>query len=132
METKKATVTKVVHNIRQWQSQYGIMYNHEVSFNNGDKGIYSSKSDTCTKFKEGQEADYSIETKKNGEYTNVVIKPVEAPGGFKGQPKNEKSIAAQCCLKAACELNAQTGASMDNVIKEAEIAYNWVISKAGL
>ncbi len=134
---KKSTVSKVVHNTRQWMYQGTKMYVHQIRFENGDSGDYSSKSETCTAFQEGKEALYTIE--ENAGYA-PKIKPVkEQPqqSNAKGNyaPKNERLIVAQTCIKSACELNAEKGGSaglgrIEEVIKDAERLFDWCIKKS--
>ena len=143
METRKSKVAKVIHNVGQFQSQGGTIFKHEVRFDNGDTGIYNSKSDTCTKFKEGQEAEYTIEP--NGNYP-AKIKPYTPPtgqgqaqsfGSKNFQPRNDKAIIAQTCLKAACELNAEKGGSVgigraSEVLKDADMFFDWCVKKGDI
>ena len=56
---KKSKVISVQAN-GTWEGKYGIMYKYEVSFENGDSGEYSSKSENQTKFIEGQETEYEF------------------------------------------------------------------------
>ena len=134
METKKSVVTAIAENVKQWAGQNGTVYYHTITFANGDTGQYGSKSDKCEKFTVGQETDYTKEVKVNGQYTNVVIKPIMENGqggGFKAQPKDSSIIAAQSCLHYACILTAQTEKFQDTdyVLGVAQKFHNWVMSK---
>ena len=40
---KTDTVSKVLHNVTSFNSKYGLMYNHEIRFNNGDSVIRIGK-----------------------------------------------------------------------------------------
>lgn len=75
METKKSKVT-VSEYKNESTGKFGLQYYHNIEFENGDKGTYTSKRKDQVNFIVGQEADYTIETKINGQYTNVFIKPV--------------------------------------------------------
>jgi hypothetical protein len=133
---KTATVTNIQENVSQFDWQGKKYHKHTITFDNGDKGEYTSVSPTCDKFKVMEQTTYTIETKTNGQYTNVVIKPVQAAGsgGFKkSEPKDQGIITALSCLSSASNLYTQTmGNSPDNVIKAAEIFYQWAISKSTL
>ena len=134
MENKKAKVTKVMHNVRSYQTQNGTFYNHEITFDNGDRGMYSSKSDICQKFHEGQEASYTIETKQNGQYTNVIIKPSTefVPGNTfakKGSGSDE-SFALSYAKDFACSLlDSGKVVTAEMIIETADKFYNWLKAK---
>ena len=134
METKKAKVAMVIENQRSYNTQNGTCYVHRITFENGDTGDYNSKSATCEKFKQGVETDYTIETKVNGQYTNVLIKPVSTQanggGGFKSQPKDEGKIVAQSCLNYATQFYQQRQGSTVDVFNFAQEMFNWVNSKS--
>jgi hypothetical protein len=134
METKKSVVTEIIEKSGSYNGSNGMIYYHTITFANGDKGQYGSKTETCEKFKKGLEFEYTIETKVNGTYTNYVIKPVQSQGGgggFKGQPKDDSLIAAQSCLGYACTLNTQSSKATDTdyILSVAEKFHNWVMTK---
>lgn len=139
METRKSRVAKVIHNLKQFESKFGTMYVHEVAFDNGDKGEYNSKTDTCQKFVEGQEADYTIETTRTGNYTNTKIKHLSpetsgnSGGGFSGGKKSfagNESFALSYAKDLACA-HIEKGKEMkaEQVIQVAEAFYQWLQSK---
>lgn len=141
METKKAKVSKILHNTRSYNTQNGMLYVHEVTFENGDRGGYSSKSETCTKFTEGQEANYTIETKVNGQYTNVVVKPatefIPNGAGFikKSGNGSDESFALSYAKDFWCS-KIESGSGLgqkeitaQDVTATAEIFYNWLKTK---
>jgi hypothetical protein len=134
METKKAKVAMVVENQRSYNTQNGTCYVHRITFTNGDSGDYNSKSPKCEKFKQGVETEYTIETKVNGQYTNVLIKPVSTQsatgGGFKAQPKDEGKIVAQSCLNYATQFYQQRNATTAEVFSLAQEMFNWVNAKS--
>jgi hypothetical protein len=136
METKKSKVTAIAEKVSQFAGPNGTIYYHEISFENGDKGRYGSKTEKCEKFTVGQEADYTIETKVNGNYTNHIIKPVQVqngPGGGFKQPKNEKLIVAQSSIGYAVEhLKHNQPADSESVLQLAEKFYNWACEKGGI
>ena len=89
----KSLIDKVVFK-DEWESKFGIMYNHIVSYYNEDDkietGFYSSKKKEQTYFVPGMEAEFTLEEKqsKSGSKFNV-IKPVRQ-GQFSGFNKNLK------------------------------------------
>lgn len=139
-QQKKSRVSRILHNTRSYNTQNGQLYVHEITFENGDKGGYSSKSETCTKFTEGQEASYTIETKQNGQYTNVIIKPatefVPNTTGFKKSGSgSDESFALSYAKDVWCS-KIESGSGLGqkeitakDVIATAEEFYNWLKSK---
>jgi len=133
METKKSVVTAIQENVRQYTGQNGVTYYHTISFANGDTGQYGSKSAKCEKFTINKEADYTIETKVNGSYTNYVIKPAQQTGvKFGSQPKNEKLIVAQSCIGYATQLYMGKQTDTETVLEVAEKFYKWALEKGGV
>jgi hypothetical protein len=134
METKTSKVTKVTQNTRNYASKFGTMYVHVIEFENGDKGDYSSQKQICEKFTEGNEASYTIETKVNGQYTNVIVKPAQSfvPNQKKfGSSGSEESFALSYAKDLGCariEKGIQA-VSADTVIADAEKFYSWLKSK---
>lgn len=137
METKKAAVKRVLHETKTYTGKYGQVFVHSIEFENGDKGEYHSKKSICDKFVEGQEADYTIESKVNGQYTNVFIKPIEDKQSGSGQPFAKKqsgsmeSFALSYAKDLACA-NIQAGKSVGSkdTIEVAEAFYTWLKSKS--
>jgi hypothetical protein len=135
METKKSVVTDIKEKSGSFNGSNGMIYYHTITFQNGDSGQYGSKSETCEKFKAGQEHDYTIETKVNGSYTNYVIKPIQqvgagTGGGFKQQPKDSSIIAIQSSIASACNFYSnRLQASDEDVIKLASKFYDLVMTK---
>jgi len=77
----KTSKVKSVQANGTWEGKFGLMYKFEVSFENGDTGEYSSKSQDQTKFVEGQEAEY--------EYTDGKFPKVKP---FYAQPSSNGSF----------------------------------------
>lgn len=108
METKKSKVLNVFLK-REGDGKFGHYYIHGINFENGDVGDYMAKSNPQKYFIVGQEADYTKETTQNGNYTNIVIKPVQtAQGGaggkgfFGGSPTAQnKRTALECAVSLA-------------------------------
>jgi hypothetical protein len=104
MEQKKSKVVATSLK-KEGTGQYGAYFIHLIVFENGDSGDYMAKSNPQTYFKVGLEADYTKESKQNGQYTNVLIKPIQAQGGngFKqGSPlAQNKRTALECSIRLA-------------------------------
>lgn len=105
METKKSKVVATSLK-REGTGKYGQYYVHLIVFENLDSGDYMAKSNPQNYFKVGQEAEYTKETTQNGNYTNVVIKPVQAAQGgkgfFGGSPTAQnKRTALECAVSLA-------------------------------
>jgi hypothetical protein len=125
METKKGTVTAVTFK-KSGQGQYGPYHIFTVVFDNGDSGDYMSKSNPQTSFTIGQSADYTKETKVNGQYTNTTIK-VPQQGGFNGfKGGNPKDINKRTSLQCAVEFMKGTKATPEQVFKVADIFNAWL------
>jgi len=126
---KKSKVTNVQSN-GTWSGQFGTMYKFEVEFENGDIGEYSSKSQEQTKFVVGQETDYEY---IDGKFPKV--KPVwvqnQPPQPTQSKPQRTDDVQAmivkQSSLKAAVEY-CDSNCTIEDVIYNAEIFYNWVMS----
>lgn len=99
MEQKKSIVRSAIYK-KAFNSQFGEGHIFEITFDNGDKGQYFAKQNTQSTFQEGQEIEYIIESKVNGQYTNYTIKPVRAAGGFpKANPiYDHKRTALKCAV----------------------------------
>ena len=111
-----------------WEGKYGIMYKHEVAFENGDAGEYSSKSADQNKFVEGKETEYEF---IDGKFPKV--KPVnnfQQGGSFSAAPKSDKVqeyIVKQSSLKAAVDFVIANGGDTKTVIDTAEVFVTWVL-----
>ena len=124
--TKKSVVTQAQAN-GTWEGKFGIMYKYEISFENGDSGEYSSKSQDQTKFVVGQDTEYEF---IHGKFPKV--KPVNTfqQGGFTPKPSNDKVqeyIVKQSSLKCATDFVIANGGDQSKVIDIAEIFTNWVM-----
>lgn len=104
MEQKKSIVRSAIFK-KANSGQNGLYYIFEITFDNGDTGVYFSKTEQQDTFKEGVETDYTIEAKVNGQYTNYSIKPLKSANGFvpgKGNPAYEhKRVALKCAVDLA-------------------------------
>ena len=110
-----------------WEGKYGIMYKHEIAFDNGDAGEYSSKSADQNKFVVGQETEYEF---IDGKFPKV--KPVNnfQQGGYatvKQGDNREKSIVKQSSLKCATDFVIANGGDEARVIEIADMFTTWVL-----
>jgi len=121
--SKKSKVTAVQSN-GTWTGQGGnLYYKFEVSFENGDTGEYSSKSQDQQKFIIGTETDYVF---MGGKYPKV--KPVyEQPQGGGSGDNRELLIARQSSLKVACEICIASG-DVEQLLPMADRLTNWVLT----
>tara|TARA_Y100001973_G_C5204906_1_gene340743 strand:+ start:1957 stop:2376 length:420 start_codon:yes stop_codon:yes gene_type:complete len=110
-----------------WEGKYGIMYKHEIAFENGDSGEYSSKSAEQNKFVVGQVTEYEF---IEGKFPKV--KPVSnfQQGGYatvKQGDNREKSIVKQSSLKCATDFVIANGGDEARVIEIADMFTTWVL-----
>jgi len=132
---KTSKVTQVAGS-GTWEGKYGVMYKFEVSFENGDAGQYLSKSQDQTKFKVGQEANYTIEGKEFNGQTYYTVKPVMAQqpfqgGGGKGyqkDPETEKRITRMSVLKVAGDLVINGEVKLHDLTKVASFLEQYVMT----
>ena len=118
MATKKSVVKSVQPN-GTWEGKFGVMYKHDVEFENGDIGEYSSKKQEQEKFIVGEDTDYEF---TDGQYPKV--KPIwEQPKtnyAITNSPDTEQHIIRSVALKAAAEYNAtRTSVTTDEVLADA-------------
>ena len=130
---KTSKVTQVA-GIGTWEGKYGVMYKFEVAFENGDAGQYLSKSQDQTKFKVGEEANYTIESKEFNGQTFYTVKPVmqqQAFGGgkpYQKDPETEKRITRMSVLKVAGDLVINEKIKLHDLTKVAQIFERYVMT----
>ena len=123
---KKSKVTRVTSN-GTWEGKFGLMYKFEVSFENGDTGEYSSKSQDQTKFVEGQESEYEYTDGKFPKVKPVWAKPSSNGSfGFRKDDNVQELIVRQSSLKAAVDYCRGSNCSPEEVCANAEIFSDWV------
>jgi hypothetical protein len=130
---KKSKVTRVTSN-GTWEGKFGMMYKFEVSFENGDTGEYSSKSQDQTKFVEGQEAEYEY---TDGKFPKV--KPFYALPTNNGKFNSDRAyrkddnvqnlIVRQSSLKASVDYCKGSNCSPEEVCENAQLFADWVMEK---
>lgn len=116
---KKANVTEVT--LKKEGEKDGKKYFiFSIKFDNNDVGDYFGRENPQTYFEVGKEAEYDIETKVNGQYTNHVIKTPQK-GGFKAA----SPVAAnkRTSLECAVQLAAHGKITVDS-IKETANKFN--------
>tara|TARA_R100000654_G_scaffold14456_1_gene31120 strand:- start:17205 stop:17630 length:426 start_codon:yes stop_codon:yes gene_type:complete len=125
----KKSVVKQAQANGTWDGKFGTMYKHEIAFENGDSGEYSSKDQNQTKFVVGQETEYEF---IDGKYPKV--KPINnwQPNAQASTPKQLKDdvqeyIIKQSTLKCATDYVIANGGDERRVIEVAEMFTNWVL-----
>tara|TARA_R100000479_G_C6395394_1_gene206899 strand:+ start:168 stop:593 length:426 start_codon:yes stop_codon:yes gene_type:complete len=125
----KKSVVETAQANGTWEGNYGLMYKHEIAFENGDSGEYSSKSPEQNKFVVGQETEYELIP---GKYPKV--KPINnwQPNAQASTPKQSKDnvqeyIIKQSSLKCAVDYVIANGGDAQQVLDYAEIFTNWVL-----
>lgn len=85
-------VIKKVEFVKEYPSKYGQMFLHKVYYGES-YGLYSSKSKDQTKFKGGEEAEFTEEERSNDKGTFINIKPISnnPQSNFGRQLKKEQS-----------------------------------------
>lgn len=93
--TEKKSKVKSASFKKEWKGREGTMFDHNIEFENGDKGVYQSNQKEQTTFKQGEEVDYSIVSRLRNGFTDIVIKPAfknRSGGNFKkSYEKNYKA-----------------------------------------
>ena len=126
--TKNSKVIRVSGN-GTWEGQYGLMYKFEIEMENGDIGEYMTKTETQTKFIEGQQTDYEF---TDGQFPK--IKPVNnfQPRASYSNKKDDvqEYIIKQSSLKCAGDICVARGVyTREDVINEAEFYTDWVLNR---
>jgi len=117
MEQKKSVVKSVIFK-KAHSGNNGLFYIFDLMFENGDKGQYISNKEQQDSFKEGQETEYTIDEKVNGQYKNYSIKPVRQAGARPmGNPVFEHKRTA---LKCATDLAAAGKIETKDISKYSE------------
>jgi len=77
--------SKVLHAAfsHEWDGKDCKFYDHNIEFENGDRGQYTSKTKEQNKFVEGRETEYTIEPSKRAGF--FKIKPIQQPIGGGGR-----------------------------------------------
>ena len=125
----KKSVVKSAQANGTWEGKFGTMFKHEITFENGDSGEYSSKSPEQNKFVVGQETEYQF---IDGAYPKV--KPINnwqpnSQASTLNQSKDDvqEYIIKQSSLKCATDYCIANGGNERRVIEVAEMFTNWVL-----
>ena len=90
--------------VKEYQTQYGMLYQHKVKYNN-KTAFYSSKKKEQTKFIAGKESEF-VEHKmtgKNGEFLVIKLPPSES-GNYNKQVKREQQKYSGFAMSYAKDL----------------------------
>ena len=124
----KKSIVKQAQANGTWEGKFGTMYKHEIAFENGDSGEYSSKDQNQTKFVVGQETEYEF---IDGKYPKV--KPInnwqsntQASTLKQSKDDVQEYIIKQSTLKCATDYVIANGGDERRVIEIAEMFTNWV------
>lgn len=124
---KKSKVTQVTSN-GTWEGKFGLMYKFEVSFENGDCGEYSGKSQEQTKFVEGQEAEYEYIDGKFPKVKPVYAQPSSNGSfGYRKDDNVQELIVRQSSLRSAVEFCKGSDGSVEDIFYLADECYKWVM-----
>lgn len=113
METKRGMVKEVLYQ-GTFQGKHGILHKHDITFEDGTKGQYSSKSENQSKFVTGKETDYEFHPDER----YPKIKPIsqqnfQSGGGNNRDPVAEKKrqviIVLQSQMERAMEFHLSNG-----------------------
>jgi len=132
---KKAKVIKAEFNGNTWESKFGgMLYDHDIEMENGDKGVYASRFESQDKFVVGHEVEYEF---KGGDFPK--IKPISTfkpfPSGTntnytKPDTERQELIVKQSSLKAAVDLCIAQGIyGSEDVLSRAEAFTDWVMNR---
>jgi len=147
----KGVITNVTinldHNNEQRAKDWGrgMMYDFNIEFNNGDKGVVSGKTPMEYTYPIGTEVTYTVKEYVNGFAKIGGVKKVQAAYGgsnasgggtaFKSSyndptivSKMAMSVSMRLAISLAIALNANLD-SYDIYIKYVNFIYNWVIKK---
>lgn len=140
-QEKTSIVKRIGENFREFKGAYGVNYVHLISFANGDSGEYYSMSKSCTKFKEGEEATYSVEEKEYNGETILKIKPVLVEkkkmdfgkGTYQRFDANsELCTCARSSAMSTCELIRDGIIHLDEFESTADRIFEWQKKNAKL
>lgn len=132
---KKSKVIKADFGGNTWESKFGgMLHDHDIEMENGDKGVYASKFENQDKFVVGHEVEYTF---TEGDFPK--IKPVsnftQFPNGpntnyAKPDTERQELIVKQSSLSRAVDICIARGAyTREDVISEAEFYTDWVMNR---
>lgn len=123
MEQKQSKVTEA-NFWKENDGQYGKLYAHIVKMENGDEGVYNSKSQNQDKFVVGSMVSYQWQPPKPDKKLGV-IKPVRQQDGSSQQSQQEKPSQPTTHSVG----NKQSNVSLEMIKEAAHIAKDIVVGR---
>lgn len=116
--------TSIVKNVTQ-VGEWNGMNKQKVTLANGKELTFLSKGDFKAAI--GDNINYEI---TNAQYSTAkLLGKADVPGSKPaGNSDVQLSIMRQTCIKASAEFNAQRSVGIEDVISDAEIMLNWILS----
>jgi len=115
---------------KEYESKYGTLFGFIVRYDD-KSAYYSSKSKDQKKFVEGQEAEFTEETRtgNNGDY--LVIKPATnfQQSNYGKAVKREQSKYSGFAMSYAKDLVVNQIVPHDRMFLEAELMLDWMVAK---
>ena len=127
----KAIIKTVKFN-KEYESKFGTLFGFTITYDD-KKAYYSSKKKDQNKFIEGQEAEFTEETKTNTKGEYLVIKPIYLQGqgqsNFGKNLKREQSKYSGFALAYAKDLVvAGKIETIDAMYAEAQNMVDWMVT----
>jgi len=127
---KKSKVKKVDFQ-KTWKNKEGkVFYSYDVEMENGDKGEYSSISDSQEKFVKGNEVEYNY---TEGEYPKIkpyYSNPTSPNYNYTSKPEStDNQIARSVGLKAATDLGIAQGLELVEILETAKIMADFITTE---
>lgn len=133
METKKSKPNRIEK--KDQKDQYGNT-SFVISFDNGDRGWYTSKNEDQTKFVVGVEVEYCIEEKEgknNSKYFKVTVPQTEnkfqSGGGFQKKQQDPKVQFISFSMSYTKDLIVAGKVPLADMEKEFNRMFNAMLSK---
>lgn len=112
METKLSKVLSVIP-AGSFESQYGMMYQFIITFENLDSGTFTTKVENQDRFQVGKEVNYTIELKSGKKGNYYVVKAATTDGA-------KKEWKYQYEAFALAVQNSNPSASMQSIVERAK------------
>ena len=113
-----------------WDSQHGTLFKQRVEFEDGTVLVANSKSEEPP-YKVGDVMEYHVTGEYGGVKNGKVKKPQDegnSRGGYSKDPETQKQIVRQSCLRASCDLYAQSKTDHIKVVATAQYFYDWCMT----
>ena len=125
METKTSKITQISGN-GTWDTPDGKkIYKFEIVVESGDSGmIFKQSQDSGLAI--GQELEYYVDAKGN---LKIPKKPFTPKQSNVDWAAKDQMIIRQSSLKSACVFHSQSSATIDTVLKTAQMFCDWVNQK---